>query len=265
MNRPILLFAAGAVMLISTVAHAQLGKVLREGAEAAGKQVFRKGAAEAAQESAEAAAKGSLQSLARKSIAESTTTIAQKSIGSLGDDAARAAARHADAVVAPLVRSFGDDGAKALAKLSPGNARRMAMLTDELAATGKGAEFMKVLSAKGDVAAEWIWRNKGSLAVGTVAVAFLANPDPFLAQGGEVTSTIVKSATKDVARPLIERTVTEMAVTTRAMGPVLVTGLASLLPVFGLVGAAMFAAGAWAVWHWQLWRFAADVWSSWTK
>src|SRR5262249_48331193 len=121
------------LLLAATSAHAQLGKVLREGAEALGRQVFRKGAAEAAQESAEAAGKAGLRSLARKSALESTTTFAQKSIGGLGDDALRAAARHSDAVVAPLVKQFGDDGAKALGKLSQANARRMAMMADELA------------------------------------------------------------------------------------------------------------------------------------
>jgi hypothetical protein len=256
-----------AMLLGVATAEAQIGKVFREGAEAAAKQVFRKGAKEAAQESAEAAAAGGLRSLARKSVAESTTTFAQKSIGGLSDDVARAAARHGDAVVAPVARQFGDDGAKALGKLSPNNARRMAMMADEIAATGKGTEFMEVLAARGDVAANWVWKHKGSLAVGTVAVAFLANPDPFLAQGGEVTTAVVKTAGESVAKPLIERTVTEMAATTRAVAPLVMDQLwVPVLVVGGFVvwlGCGAVVVGGWLAWRWNAARIALDLWKSW--
>src|SRR5205807_2289416 len=59
----------------------------------------------------------------------------------------------------------------------------------------------------GDPAMNFIWRNKGALAVGTTLTAFLASPEPFLnaAQGitqavAEVPLTVAKEGTKEVAR-----------------------------------------------------------------
>jgi hypothetical protein len=263
-----LILGSSLVLLLLGVgtAEAQFGKLVREGAEAAAKQFFQKGAQEAAQDSAEAATATGLRSLARNSVAESTTTFAQKTASGLSDDVARAA-RQGDALVAPVVRQFGDEGAKALGKLSPANARRVGMMTDEIAATGKGTEFMQVLAAHGDVAAEWVWKHKGSLAAGTVAAAFLANPEPFLAQGGQVTTAVVKTAADSVAKPLLERTVAEMAATTRAVAPLVIHQLGwPALVLGGLVawlGCVALAVGVWLAWRWNAGRLAFDLWKSW--
>ena len=87
----------------------------------------------------------------------------------------------------------------------------MAMLSDELASGGRGADWMRILADKGDVAAEWIWKNKGTLAISTAAAAFLANPEPFLYVGEHVASKGIESAGEHVARPLIEQTVSIVA------------------------------------------------------
>jgi hypothetical protein len=118
--------------------------------------------------------------------------------------AAKAISRHGAAIATPILTRYGDEGAKAMAKLSSTNARRMAMLTDELGAAGRGADFMRVLSQRGDVAAEWIWKNKGTIAFGTTAAAFLANPDAFLQAAEGVVSSSVETAGKHIVEPIIK-------------------------------------------------------------
>jgi hypothetical protein len=53
----------------------------------------------------------------------------------------------------------------------------------ELAALGRSPEIMDVIARYGAPAMDFIWRNKGPLAVGTALTAltaFLANPKPFI-------------------------------------------------------------------------------------
>jgi hypothetical protein len=185
-----------------------------EGAEFLGKKAAGAVARSGLQEGAELAARKGAQAIGRKVVAEgveSVGKVAGKAALSLSDDAASAISKHGSAVAAPLIGKFGDDGAKAILKLSPRNARRMTMMTDELAASGRGSDLLAVVAEKGDAAAGWLWRNKGSVAVGSVAVAFLANPEAFLSAGESVATTAITSTTQDVAKPLIEQTAKHVA------------------------------------------------------
>jgi hypothetical protein len=206
-----------AVALHVTPAHAQFGKLLKEGLEAVGKKAF-SGSSKAAQESAETLLKKGATTAARKVGREAAESVAKQTAKQAtgiavrnSDAAAKVITKHGAAIAAPLLSRFGDDGAKALSKLSTTNARRMAMLTEELGAGGRGADFMRVLAERGDVAAEWIWKNKGTIAVGTTAVAFLTNPDAFLQAGEGLVTKSVETAGKHVAEPLIKETAKTVA------------------------------------------------------
>ena len=72
------------------------------------------------------------------------------------------------------------------------------MLEKEMA--GHSAEVTEVVGKYGQKACDFIWENKGALAVGTTLTAFLANPEPFL----NGTVKVASAASESVARPLAE-------------------------------------------------------------
>jgi hypothetical protein len=49
-----------------------------------------------------------------------------------------------------------------------------------LSRIGRTDQVLQLIEKFGDRAMEFIWRHKGSLAVGTVLAAFLLDPEPFL-------------------------------------------------------------------------------------
>jgi hypothetical protein len=98
-----------------------------------------------------------------------------------GDDAAEALVRHGEMAL-PLIDDFGTPAAKAMQALSPQNARRLAIMhrSGELTRLGRQEELLDVVTRYGDRAMEFIWRNKGALAVGAALTAFLMDPEGFL-------------------------------------------------------------------------------------
>jgi hypothetical protein len=76
--------------------------------------------------------------------------------------------------------------------------RRLAIMAEggELAALGRTPEVMGVIARIGDPAMEFIWRNKGALAVGTALTAFLANPQPFIDGTTRLTGTVAEHAVR---------------------------------------------------------------------
>jgi hypothetical protein len=60
--------------------------------------------------------------------------------------------------------------------------------------------LLDVIAKYGDRAAEFVWENKGALAVGTALVAFLAEPEAFL----NGTKELAKVAGETAAKPLAE-------------------------------------------------------------
>lgn len=196
------------LVLQASPADAQIvGRVIKEGVEVVAKKAAGRSAAEASQEGAEQLLKRASSVTIREAGQESVAAAA-KGIGSVAirqsDDAARAIGMHGSAIATPLIQGFGDDGARAISNLSPDNARRMAILADDLAAGGRGPDWMRLLAEKGDIAADWIWKNKGTITIATTATAFLANPEPFLHAGELVASKGIETAGRDVARPLIQ-------------------------------------------------------------
>jgi hypothetical protein len=118
-----------------------------------------------------------------------------------GDGAAEALVKH-KGIAEPVIEGFGEPAVQALRNVGPENGRRLAMMADggELAKIGRTPELLGVVAKRGDGAMDFIWRNKGALAVTAGVTAFLANPDPFI----EGVADITQSVTKNVVKPVID-------------------------------------------------------------
>ena len=116
-----------------------------------------------------------------------------------GDEAAEAMIKQGK-IAEPLIESMGEPAASALKAVSTQNGRRLAMMADEgsLAKIGRTDELLAAVGKFGDRGMNFVWRNKGSLAVAATLAAFLANPEPFI----DGTVDLTKAATENVAKPL---------------------------------------------------------------
>jgi hypothetical protein len=112
-----------------------------------------------------------------------------------GDNAASVLIRH-QGVAEPLVERVGLPAVEALGAVGARGGRRLAMMAEggELAALGRTPEVMGVIARYGDPAMDFVWRNKGALAVGTTLSAFLVNPQPFIDGTAQVTGTVAQGA-----------------------------------------------------------------------
>lgn len=99
----------------------------------------------------------------------------------LGDDAADAMIRHRG-IADNLLASYGSPMVRALVNVGPQNGRRLAMMADDgsLQALARRDDLLETIARYGDRAADFIWRNKGALALGAIATAFIAQPEAFL-------------------------------------------------------------------------------------
>lgn len=128
-----------------------------------------------------------------------------------GDDVEQALLRH-PAMAEELIEKFGAPAGRALKGLKGRQARRLVDLSrsGELARIGRTEELLEVVGRFGDRGCDFIWRNKGALATATVLAAFLADPQPFI-EGGRDLSEVVA---KHLAQPAIEaggKTIAEAA------------------------------------------------------
>ena len=255
MRHGICLIIAAAMLVSVPVAHGQIGKLLREGAEALGKKSVGSGARQAAREGAETSFRQGLQRASGVAVQDVSGTIAASSGAAVSKAAIRALEKHGAATALPMIRRYGEDGARAMARLSPEHARRMVIMSDTLARNGRGADFMRVLAERGDVAAEWLWNNKGSVLVGTTAVAFLANPDEFLYATEIIATRAIETAGAQVARPLIEGTTQHVApvMVDRVVSPV-AQRMAGPIAYGLLAGMALLAAVVWVKFVRPRWR-----------
>jgi hypothetical protein len=116
-----------------------------------------------------------------------------------GDDGVRLLAVEGDAAVAALAR-YGDDAVDLMIR-HPGVGREvletfgrpvlrtplgtdslitLGRLSDPIRNSGRSAEILSVVETYGDRACDFLWRNKGTLFVGSVLAAFLHDPKPYL-------------------------------------------------------------------------------------
>jgi hypothetical protein len=127
---------------------------------------------------------------------------AMRLVSRLGDDAAEVLVKHPGGIAEPLVEKFGAPAVNALKQVGPQNSRRLAMMLDDgsLTAIGRTPELLGVVGKYGDRAADFIWRNKGALAVSTALAAFLMDPKPFL----DGAASLLDIAGETVVKPLVE-------------------------------------------------------------
>lgn len=156
---------------------------------------------EGAEEAFEAAGTKVLREAGEAALQRSGKAIGQPLVGS----SMRSAASTLGTKVA---HEAGEHASKAAMRLTPRSARRLAMLEQELVASGQGPEVMSLLAkhGKADQLVDFLYRNKGTLATGTLLAAFIANPDGVLGATGEFGSTLIESSGKHIAQPLIKET-----------------------------------------------------------
>jgi hypothetical protein len=100
-----------------------------------------------------------------------------------------------------VVEKFGQPAVRALNAVGGQNGRRLAMLADsgELAKIGRSPEVLDVIARYGNPACDFVWRNKGALAITAVAAAFLAEPEPFISGAKDITQVAANAAVKPLA------------------------------------------------------------------
>jgi len=116
-----------------------------------------------------------------------------------GDDGVRLLAVEGEAAVAALTR-YGDEAVELMIR-HPGVGREvlasfgsqvlrtplrtesmitLGRLSEPIRNSGRSAEILQVVETYGDRACDFLWRNKGTIFVGTVLAAFLHDPKPYL-------------------------------------------------------------------------------------
>lgn len=104
-----------------------------------------------------------------------------------GDSAADALLKH-PGIADNLIGGYGDEAVGVLNNISRQSAQRLSMVADDglLTATGQSAKLLPVVRSYGDEAMDFIWKNKGSLAVASVLASFLAEPQVYISGAKEL-------------------------------------------------------------------------------
>ena len=98
-----------------------------------------------------------------------------------GDAAADALIKH-PGLADDLIEQFGGGAAAALNNVSKQSAQRLGIVAEGglLAANPRSSELLSVVSRYGDAAMDFIWKNKGALAVTAALGTFLADPQSYI-------------------------------------------------------------------------------------
>ena len=117
-----------------------------------------------------------------------------------GDSAADALLKH-PGIADSLISQYGDEAVDALNNVSRQSAQRLGIIANNglLTATERSSELLPVIRRYGDEAMDFIWRNKGPLAVTSVLVSFLAAPQVYISGAREL-------VIDPVASPVVENT-----------------------------------------------------------
>lgn len=121
----------------------------------------------------------------------------------LGDDAAQAMIKHG-AIAEPFLEKIGQPAAAAFKSVSTQNGRRIAILAEENKGlvVGEGARFFSIIEKFGDRGMEFVWKNKGALAVGAALSAFLANPEPFIDGSQNLAEVVSATVAEPIAKEI---------------------------------------------------------------
>lgn len=139
-----------------------------------------------------------------------------------GEEAATAVMKH-PGIAEGAVEQLGVPAARALNAVGGAQARRLGMMIEDGAIkTGEqSAGLLGVVAKYGDKAMEFIWKNKGALAITAGLTAFLHDPEPFI-QG---TKDLVVEGVKPVGIEIARRT---------NWTPVMIAGVLSCAALFAL-------------------------------
>ena len=117
-----------------------------------------------------------------------------------GEVAAVALIKH-PGIAEPLVEKAGGSAIAALTAVGPQAGRRLAILAErETAHIATHPKVLEVIARFGDRAMDFVWKHKGALAVTATLAAFVADPDPFITGGRDITKVVAEN----VAKPLAE-------------------------------------------------------------
>lgn len=155
---------------------------------------------------------------------------AMKLLSRFGDDGAEALVRHGK-VGEEVIEVFGESGAKALAEVTEQNGRRLAMLAKDGALK---PELLDVVRKHGDSACDFIWTNKGALAVGATLTTFVTSPEEFLNGTAQLTGIVADAAVRPIAEiPKV----------------VLAETLGSVTGLIGFMSLTVIGLGVWLLWN----------------
>lgn len=139
-----------------------------------------------------------------------------------GESAGVALCKH-KGIAEPLIEKLGEPAVSALAKVEARSGRRLAIMAEngELARIGRTVRLMHTIEKYGDKAMDFIWRNKGKLAVASVLGVFLADPEPFINGTKELLEPVMEVPAKmvdSVVAPLAQAPVKAVNNVTEEMG-----------------------------------------------
>lgn len=203
------ILTAVAIAVSGSSADAGLGQFLKQGFKYLTKQGI-----DAADEAAEAGAKSVFRE-SGEAGAEAASRLAVKQtddvVEGLGRVSGAVTLRSADEATEMIVRSLGKNGLTSLDRLSPSGMSKMADVAAELSASPYRDAWLTTLRAYGDEAADFLWHNKGSLAIAATGTAVALAPEAFLRSTGRVVETAVSSASEHIMEPLITQTAQHVA------------------------------------------------------
>lgn len=136
-----------------------------------------------------------------------------------------------------LARKFPKQTAKITSRLKPQQARRMAMLEDQIAKSPHAGKLMKLLEKRGDAdkIIDFLYRNKGTIFGGVVLASFVMNPEPYLNSTEKLASNVVKTTGESVVEPVVDKVAAPIA------------GWVGFTVSVLAIGGAMLLAGYWFI------------------
>ena len=121
-----------------------------------------------------------------------------------GDNATEAIIKHGPDMMAPVLSKYGDDAARAMSKLNQQEAIELATkITDgQLAKLAEPKKILNVIGQYGDNAMVFINKHWKALAVGTVCVAFVNDPEPFINGTKELVVGSADVVARNIVKPI---------------------------------------------------------------
>ena len=117
-----------------------------------------------------------------------------------GDSAADALLKH-PGIADSLIGQYGDEAVGALNTISRQSAQRLNIVANDglLTVTQRSSELLPVIRRYGDEAMDFIWNNKGSLAVASALATFVADPQAYI-------SGVKELVVEPIVSPIVKNT-----------------------------------------------------------